>query len=74
MEGGSDKAMIEEIHAENIALIDAVDIQPADSLTVITGETGAGKSALLASCRLLMGERAEREMIRDGEHEALVQE
>ncbi len=73
MEGGSDKAMIEEIHAENIALIDAVDIQPADSLTVITGETGAGKSALLASCRLLMGERAEREMIRDGEHEALVQ-
>lgn len=65
--------MIEEIHAENIALIDAVDIQPADSLTVITGETGAGKSALLASCRLLMGERAEREMIRDGEGEALVQ-
>ena len=73
MEGGSDSPMIEEIHAENIALIRSVDLQPAESLTVITGETGAGKSALLASCRLLMGERAERDMVRDGEDEALVQ-
>lgn len=65
--------MIEEIHAENIALIRSVDLQPSGALTVITGETGAGKSALLASCRLLMGERAERDMVRDGKDEALVQ-
>lgn len=65
--------MIDEIQVRNLALIEAASIRPSAALTVITGETGAGKTALLASCKLLMGQRADRDMVRQGEGEAEVQ-
>lgn len=65
--------MIDEIQIENLALIKEGTLIPARGLTAITGETGAGKTALLSSCKLLMGSRAERELIREGENEASVQ-
>lgn len=65
--------MIDEIQIENLALIKQGTLIPARGLTVITGETGAGKTALLSSCKLLMGARAERELIREGESGASVQ-
>ncbi len=65
--------MIDEIHVKNIALILDADLCPAKGMTAITGETGAGKTALLASCKLLMGQRADRSYVREGEEEAEVQ-
>ena len=59
--------MIDEIHVENLALIRHATLSPCSGLTVLTGETGAGKTALLSACKLLMGERASAQMVRDGE-------
>lgn len=58
--------MIDELHVQNVALIREATLQPASGLTVLTGETGAGKSALLSSVKLLMGERADASAVREG--------
>ena len=63
--------MIDEIQVENLALIREATLVPARGLTVLTGETGAGKTALLSALKLLMGARADKDAVRDGE-EALV--
>ncbi len=65
--------MIDEIHVRDLALIADAGIEPAAGLTVLTGETGAGKTALLTSCKLLMGARAERSYVREGAAEACVE-
>ncbi len=65
--------MIDEIHVRDIALIRDAVMRPADGLTVLTGETGAGKTALLSACKLLMGERADRTSVREGAREACVE-
>ena len=49
--------MIDEIHVSNVALIRDASFSPSRGLTAITGETGAGKTALLSACKLLVGER-----------------
>ncbi|MEA5021176.1 MAG: DNA repair protein RecN [Gordonibacter sp.] len=59
--------MIDEIQVENLALIRRAALLPARGLTVLTGETGAGKTALLSALKLLMGSRADKEAVRDGE-------
>ncbi|OUO91776.1 DNA repair protein RecN [Gordonibacter sp. An230] len=59
--------MIDEIQVENLALIRKAALEPARGLTVLTGETGAGKTALLSALKLLMGERADKGAVRDGE-------
>ncbi len=58
--------MIDELHVRNVALIRDASIEPAHGLTVLTGETGAGKTALLSSIKLLVGERADAGMVREG--------
>lgn len=58
--------MIDEIQVENVALIRRAAMEPAAGLTVLTGETGAGKTALLSALKLLMGERADKTAVRDG--------
>lgn len=58
--------MIDELHVENVALIREATLRPSAGLTVLTGETGAGKSALLSSVKLLMGERADASAVREG--------
>ncbi len=58
--------MIDELHVQNVALIRDATLRPAPGLTVLTGETGAGKSALLSSVKLLMGERADASAVREG--------
>ncbi|MBM6676858.1 DNA repair protein RecN [Olsenella uli] len=58
--------MIDELHVRDVALIRDATIEPAPGLTVLTGETGAGKTALLSSIKLLVGERADAGMVREG--------
>ncbi len=58
--------MIDELHVTNVALIADATVEPCSGLTVLTGETGAGKSALLSSIKLLVGDRASGDQVRDG--------
>lgn len=58
--------MIDELRVRNVALIRDAAIEPAAGLTVLTGETGAGKTALLSSIKLLVGERSDAGMVREG--------
>lgn len=64
--------MIDEIQVENLALIREATLEPAPGLTVLTGETGAGKTALLSALKLLMGARADKDAVRDGADALLV--
>ena len=64
--------MLESLHIENIAVIKSVDIDLAEGLCVLTGETGAGKSLLIDSVNCLTGGRVSRELIRTGEDRALI--
>lgn len=59
--------MLSRLTIRNLALVDRVSVEFQDGLNVITGETGAGKSLLIGALRLLLGERADRSMIRTGE-------
>lgn len=58
--------MIDQLRAENIALIRDAQIEFSPGLTVLTGETGAGKTALLGALKLLVGERADASLVREG--------
>ncbi|HET19692.1 MAG TPA: DNA repair protein RecN, partial [Chromatiales bacterium] len=58
--------MLRHIHVRNFAIIDEVQLELASGLTVMTGETGAGKSILVDALGLLLGERAGSEAIRPG--------
>jgi len=59
--------MLSRLNIRNLALVDSVSIEFRGGLNVITGETGAGKSLLIGALRLLLGERADKSMIRTGE-------
>lgn len=65
--------MIEEIRIRNLALIEDATMRFSDGLTVLTGETGAGKSALLGGIRLAIGGRADASSVRDGSQAAVVE-
>ncbi|TQV64367.1 MAG: DNA repair protein RecN [Halothiobacillaceae bacterium] len=58
--------MLRHIHVRNFAIIDAVRLELDGGLTVMTGETGAGKSILVDALGLLLGDRAGAEAIRPG--------
>lgn len=58
--------MLDELHVSNVALIRDATIRPGAGLTVLTGETGTGKSALLSALKLLMGERADASAVTEG--------
>ncbi|OUP10170.1 DNA repair protein RecN [Collinsella sp. An2] len=64
--------MIDEVQVNNLALIREGSLEPGAGLTVLTGETGAGKTALLSALKLLMGERADASQVRQGEDAASV--
>ena len=58
---------LRELNIRNFAIIKHLEIEIDDGLTVVTGETGAGKSIVLDALNLLLGSRAETDMIRHGE-------
>lgn len=65
--------MLLSLTIRNIALIDEVQAEFASGLHVLTGETGAGKSILVDAISLLLGGRAQKELIRKGEEKARVE-
>jgi len=64
--------MLTRLAIRNIVLIEALDLDFAEGLGVLTGETGAGKSILLDALGLVLGNRAEANLIRSGEDQASV--
>ncbi|MGN0073231.1 MAG: DNA repair protein RecN [Coriobacteriales bacterium] len=62
--------MLDELHVRDIALIEDALLELSQGLTVLTGETGAGKTALLSALKLLSGQRADSKIVRDGAQEA----
>ena len=58
--------MLNELHIENIAVIERADISFTSGLNVLTGETGAGKSIIIDSIGAVLGERVSRELVRRG--------
>ena len=64
--------MLSSLHIENIAVIRSADIDVEKGFTVLTGETGAGKSIIIDSINFLLGNRTGKDLIRNGEKSALV--
>lgn len=58
--------MLESLHIENIAVIEKADVDFSSGFTVLTGETGAGKSIIIDSINAVLGERTSKELIRTG--------
>lgn len=64
--------MLRELHVENVAIIERAGLLLGPGMTVITGETGAGKSLLVDALQLALGQRADTELIRTGAERAFV--
>ena len=64
--------MLNELHIENIAVIERADISFSEGLNVLTGETGAGKSIVIDSIGAVLGERVSRELVRRGAEKGVV--
>lgn len=65
--------MLIHLEVENVAIIEKMDIPIYGGFTVLTGETGAGKSIIIDSLNALLGARVSRELIRSGSEKAFVQ-
>lgn len=65
--------MLSKLKIKNIALIEQLNISLSEGLNVLTGETGAGKSIIIDSVNLVLGERADRDLIRTGTQFASVE-
>ena len=65
--------MLQSIHIQNYALIEKLDIDFHAGFSVITGETGAGKSIILGAIGLLLGQRADLKAIKDGATKCVVE-
>lgn len=65
--------MLTRLHISNYALIDELEIMFDNGLTIITGETGAGKSIILGALSLILGERAEARSVRNPEKKVVVE-
>jgi DNA repair protein RecN (Recombination protein N) len=64
--------MLETLYIENVAVIEKAEINFTNGFNILTGETGAGKSIIIDSLNLLLGQRASRDMIRTGADRAFV--
>ena len=65
--------MLEELTIKNVAVIDKLSVSFYEGLTVLTGETGAGKSIIIDSINVILGARASKDLIRHGEERAEVE-
>ncbi len=65
--------MLTVLRIRNLALVDHLEWQPASGFVAVTGETGAGKSVIIGALQLLLGERADRSLVRSGEKSCIVE-
>ncbi len=65
--------MLEELHVKDLALIEETWLELGPGMTVLTGETGAGKTVLVGALKLLLGDRADATLVRSGADEAVVE-
>lgn len=65
--------MLQSLHVKNLALIDEVEIEFTKGLNILTGETGAGKSLIIGSINMALGDKADASYIREGEDYALIE-
>lgn len=65
--------MLEQLSIKNVAVIDSLDVTLKDGMTVLTGETGAGKSIIIDSINMILGSRTNKELVRHGTDRAEVQ-
>ena len=64
--------MLQELHIENVAVIEKADVSLGSGLNILTGETGAGKSMIVDSLQAILGGRVSRELVRTGAEKAVV--
>ena len=65
--------MLQNLHVKNLALIQEADVEFDEGLNILTGETGAGKSIIIGSMNLALGEKVPKEMLRGNDDPALVE-
>lgn len=65
--------MLKHLHIQNYALISHLDIDFGDGFSVLTGETGAGKTIILGALALVLGARADSKAISDGEDKCIIE-
>lgn len=65
--------MLKHLHIKNYALIESIEVDFTQGLNIITGETGAGKSIIIDAMSLILGERADTDMVRKGAEKAIVE-
>ena len=65
--------MLTNLHVKNLALIDEAEVSFGSGLNILTGETGAGKSILLGSINIALGQKFSKDMMREGAASALVE-
>lgn len=65
--------MLVNLHVKNLAIIDEIEVDFSDHMNVLTGETGAGKSIIIGSINLALGQKSSRDIIRKGAEYALVE-
>ncbi len=65
--------MLQSLHVKNLALIDETEVEFGEGLNILSGETGAGKSIIIGSINLALGEKVQKEMLRENAEYALVE-
>lgn len=65
--------MLQTLNIQNYALIDELAFKPTQGLTVITGETGAGKSIIMGALGLILGQRADAKTVRTGANKCVIE-
>lgn len=65
--------MLKELHVQNVALIENLTLNLGKGLNILSGETGAGKSIIIDSLNFVLGERADKSLIRNGASKAVVE-
>lgn len=65
--------MLQNLHVKNLALIDETEVEFSEGLNILTGETGAGKSIIIGSINLALGQKVPKEMLKENGEPALVE-
>ena len=65
--------MLQNLHVKNLALIDEAEVDFSEGLNILSGETGAGKSIIIGSINLALGEKVQKEMLRENTESSLVE-